>query len=157
MAETPKAVLEFVDQVADKLGVTFSQRVTAMCIGSEAAMVDQILRLVANGDKTGTFSLPWLAQHNAEPDPVPGDVIVLTDFGGAPRIATQLTSVDAVTFDEIGAAHTEIDGPAIREVTLWKQIHSQYWGAQLAEIGRSFDPQMPVWVLRFEVLRAELP
>lgn len=155
MAETSKAVLEFVNQVAVSHGT--AKRVSAMCIGSEAAMVEQILRLVADGDKTGTFSLPWLAQHNGEPAPTIGDILVLTDMEGAPKVATQLTSVEAVSFDDIDEKHTAIDGPAIREVSLWKQIHSQYWGAQLQAIGRSFDPQMPVWVLRFEILRTDLP
>lgn len=150
-------VQAFVNDVAARLGKPLPNPPAVTRLGSDADMVTRILRLVAGGDKTGTFTLPWLTQHAGKPDPAPGDVLVLTDMDGAPRIATQLTVVQEVRFDEISEEHTAVDGPAIREVGLWKSIHAAYWGDQLSDLGRKVEPHMPVRVMHFNVLHAQLP
>ena len=48
------------------------------------------------------------------------------------------------------------DGPAIREVELWKAIHTDYWNAQLAQCGLKVSDDMPVYVERFELLYSDL-
>ena len=91
-------------------------------IGLDAPSTEQILELIRAGDKTGTFTLPWIVERTDQPEPRVGDALILIDFDGAPRMLVRLTEVRTVLFGEVTAADTAIDGTPVRDLAVWKPI-----------------------------------
>jgi uncharacterized protein YhfF len=121
-------------------------------IGLDASSTRQILDLIRAGDKTGTFTLPWIVEATGEPAPRVGDRLVLIDYDGRPVLVVRTTHVHAARFGSVTAADTAIDGSPVRALEVWKPLHTQYWNALLAPFGRAVDDEMPFWVERFELV-----
>jgi uncharacterized protein YhfF len=114
--------------------------------------IGQIFALIRAGDKTGTFTLPWIVDRTQQPTPRVGDAIILIDFDGTPTMLIRLTDIEDVPFGEITNEHTAVDGPPVRDVAIWRPLHTQYWNAMLAPFDLSVSDDMPVWIEKFEVL-----
>lgn len=121
-------------------------------IGLDAETTEQVIDLIGTGDKTGTFTLPWLVERTEQPEPAVGDAIILVDFDGHPRLLVRLTWIERVVFGAITAAHTAIDGTPVRDLAVWKPLHTRYWNALLQPHGLRVDDEMPVWIEGFELL-----
>ncbi len=121
-------------------------------IGLDADSTRQILDLIRAGDKTGTFTLPWIVEATGEPAPRVGDCLVLIDIDGRPVLLVRTTRVHLVTFGAVTAADTAIDGTPVRSREVWKPRHTQYWNALLAPFGRTVAADMPFWAERFELV-----
>lgn len=121
-------------------------------IGLDNDSTEQILELIAAGDKTGTFTLPWLIERTEQPQPRAGACIILVDFKGKPRMVVRLTEIIHVNFGDIEASHTAIDGTPVRDLEVWIPLHTRYWNALLAPHDLSVSPEMPVYVEPFEQL-----
>ena len=78
--------------------------------------------------------------------------MILIDFDGAPVLLVRLERIHEVTFGAITAADTAIDGSPVRDLAVWKPLHTQYWGALLQPFGLQVTPDMPVWVEKFSIL-----
>jgi uncharacterized protein YhfF len=118
-------------------------------IGLDAPSTTEILGLIRDGDKTGTFSLPWIFARTNQKPPRPGDCIVLIEYDGTPQLLVQLVEVYEVAFGAITAADTAIDGAPVRDIAVWKPLHTRYWNALLAPWGLTVTDDMPVWIERF--------
>ena len=121
-------------------------------IGLDRPTTEQIFELVRSGDKTGTFTLPWIVARTDQPVPAVGDCVILIDFDGAPVMLVRLERVHEVAFGAITAADTAIDGSPVRDLAVWKPLHTQYWGALLQPFGLQVTPDMPVWVEKFSIV-----
>ena len=121
-------------------------------IGLDQDSTEKILERIVSRDKTGTFSLPWVIERTEQPDPRPGDPIILIDFAGKPRVLVRLTKVYTVAFGDISEEDIAVDGAPVRSLEVWKPMHTQYWNAQLAPFGLEVSGDMPVLVEAFEVL-----
>ena len=121
-------------------------------IGLDADSTRQVIELIRAGDKTGTFTLPWFVEHTDQPTPAVGDAIILVDFDGHPRLLVKLTDIEDVPFGEITTVHTQIDGTPVRDLAVWKPLHTQYWNGMLEPLGLRVSDDMPVWVEKFELL-----
>jgi uncharacterized protein YhfF len=121
-------------------------------IGLDDATTEEVIDLIIAGDKTGTFSLPWLIQHTGQPEPASGDCIILVDFGGRPRLLVRLTAITPVDFGNVTAANTSIDGSPVRALAVWIPLHTQYWNNLLAPFDLSVTAAMPVLLEKFELL-----
>ena len=121
-------------------------------IGSTQDTMSRILAHVRKGDKRGTFSLPWLLEKTPEATPKVGEYVVLVDFDGKPGALVTTTELETITYDTITAAHTAIDGPAIRQLEKWQAIHKPYWTGAVAAIGKQFAGDMPVIVEHFKLV-----
>ena len=128
-------------------------------IGLDAESTLAIFELIRVRDKTGTFTLPWILARTGQPEPREGDCIVLIDFRGQPRLLVRLTAIEAVTFGTIGSRHTAVDGTPVRDLAVWKPLHTRYWNNLLEPFGMVVSDDMPVLVERFELLArtADLP
>lgn len=126
----------------------------ARWIGLDAPTTDEVIELIRTGDKTGTFTLPWLIEHTDQPAPAVGDTIILVDFNGHPRLLVRLTEITSVAFGDITAVHTSIDGTPVRDLAIWKPLHTQYWNSLLAPYALEVSSSMPVLVEKFELLHA---
>lgn len=147
---SPSALDRFLDACAAALpeaDVRKSYR--TRCIGWNMETSTAICDYVVAGEKTGTFSLPWLHDSLPETKPEIGQFIVLTNFDGEPRALLKTMALTLVTFKDIDETHTALDGPSVRDLTVWRGIHTTYWNGLLSEIGRQVEDDMPVVVERF--------
>ncbi len=129
-----------------------SEHYAVRWIGLDDESTELVIRLISAGDKTGTFTLPWIVERTKEPTPVVGDEIILVDFDGHPRLIVRLTEIEQVSFGDITATHTSVDGTPVRDLAIWKPMHTNYWNAMLAEHDLVVSDDMPVWVEKFELL-----
>jgi uncharacterized protein YhfF len=126
-------------------------------IGLDDESTDQVLELIRTGDKTGTFTLPWLVEQSADPLPCIGDAIILIDFSGNPELLLRLTAIETVSFGEITAAHTAVDGSPVRDLAIWKPLHISYWNPMLTPFDVQVSDDMPILVEKFDLLYAREP
>lgn len=124
----------------------------ARWIGLDDDSTEQVIELIRAGDKTGTFTLPWLVERTGQAKPRVGDPIILIDYKGKPRLLVRLTRIHAVPFGEISEADTAIDGSPVRPLAIWKPLHTRYWNAMLEPFGLQVSDDMPVLVEGFERL-----
>ena len=124
-----------------------SQRIR--CIGWDQATSETIAQLVVDGEKVGTFSLPWL--HAAHPDQKPeiGEFIIQTTYDGVPKALLQTVALELVTFKDIDASYTALDGPGVRDLEVWRGVHTKHWNGLLEPHGKNVAADMPVVVERF--------
>jgi len=126
-------------------------------IGLDDQTTNQVLELIRTGDKTGTFTLPWLVEQTGDPTPQSGDLIILISFDGTPKILLRLTEIEKVAFGDMTETHTAVDGSPVRALEVWKPLHTTYWNKRLQPFGLSVRDDMPVLVEKFEVLYDALP
>jgi uncharacterized protein YhfF len=124
-------------------------------IGLDEETTAQVLDLIRANDKTGTFTLPWIVARTDQPVPQVGDAIILIDFDGTPALLIRLTDVCEVPFGRITAEHTVVDGTPVRDLAVWKPLHTQYWNKTLAPFALKVSDDMPVWIEKFELLYPE--
>ncbi len=121
-------------------------------IGIDEPTTAQIFDLIKQGDKRGTFGLPWIIEANGQKTPEPGDSMVLIAYDGTPTLVVRLTDVVETTFGQIGPEHTAIDGSPVRDLSVWIPLHTDYWNKLLEPYGREVSGDMPVLVLPFELV-----
>jgi len=121
-------------------------------IGLDDATTEEVIELIIAGDKTGTFSLPWLIKNTGQPEPASGDCIILVDFAGHPRLLVRLTEITTVEFGTITTTDTSIDGSPVRDLAVWIPLHTGYWNGLLAPFDLSVTEAMPVLVEKFKLL-----
>ena len=120
--------------------------------GHDARVADLLLGLVAAGEKTGTFTSPWIFEGNPNETPMVGGYTVLTNFFAEPRLLLRTTAVSTMRFDEISEKETSVDGPAVRNLAVWRRVHWAYLGRELAELDREPSEGMPITTEQFEVV-----
>ena len=125
-------------------------------IGLDDDSTEQVIELIETGDKTGTFTLPWIIERTDQPVPRVGDPIILIDFRGKPRLLVRLSRIHQVTFGTVTAEDIAIDGTPVRTLEIWKPLHTQYWNALLAPFDMTISEDMPVLVEAFELLEPPL-
>ena len=121
-------------------------------IGLDADSTLQIFELIRIGDKTGTFTLPWIVARTDQPVPQVGDCIILIDFDGTPTLLVRLERVHEVRFGSVTAADTAIDGSPVRDPAVWKPLHTIYWNGLLQPFGLEVSEDMPFWAEAFSLL-----
>ena len=121
-------------------------------IGSDAEICERLLALILSGQKTGTFTLPWLHGHHPDWVPEHGGLVIYTDFSDTPRALIRQSKPAFAAYDEINAIHTACEGPGARDPNVWRQIHWPYWTAQLKPYGLKPATDMPVCIERFTLL-----
>ena len=119
------------------------------CTGWDQQTSATIAKLIVDGEKTGTFSLPWLHAKSPGTRPQIGEYIIQTTFDGAPQALLQTVGLELVTFGDIDASYTALDGPGVRDVEVWRGVHTRHWGGQLEPLGMAVAEDMPVVVERF--------
>lgn len=121
-------------------------------IGLDDATTEQILELIRSGDKTGTFSLPWIRERTGKNLPGVGDAIVLVSFDSKPQLVVRITEITEVAFGDISEEHTAVDGSPVRALAVWKPLHIDYWNERLLPLGLAVCDDMPVLIEKFELV-----
>jgi uncharacterized protein YhfF len=118
-------------------------------IGLDAPSTQRVFELIRQGDKRGTFSLPWIIEKTYGRVPHVGNWIALVDLEGRPILLTRTVRVDSAVFGCVEPQHTAIDGSAVRDLAAWVPLHTHYWNTHLAPFGLSVTPEMPFWIEEF--------
>ncbi|MSR00429.1 MAG: ASCH domain-containing protein [Gammaproteobacteria bacterium] len=121
-------------------------------IGLDAPTTQQIFELIRSGDKIGTFTLPWIIEQTNQATPMVGAYIILINFDGTPTQLVRMKKIYEVSFGKITAKDTAIDGSPVRDLAIWKPLHTAYWGALLKPFNLTVTEEMPVLVEIFELL-----
>ena len=121
-------------------------------IGLDAPTTRSIFELIRKGDKTGTFTLPWIVERTGLAPPTVGQRMVLIDHDGTPVLLLRTTEVREVVFGRVTAADIAIDGSPVRDPAIWKPLHTDYWNALLQPFGLAVSDDMPFWAERFTLL-----
>lgn len=122
---------------------------TVRTLGSSEEMFGRLLPLILDGSKTGTFSLGEAPQVGA--------YVVVTHFDGSPALIWRVTEVEILPFDDIGERQLAAEGPALREVEAWRQVHIRAWATQLAGKTREEIGKTLVVAQRFVVIYPRAP
>jgi len=122
--------------------------------GTDAAVAKLLADLIRRGEKTVTFTTPWIYAHNRNATPVAGGYTIVTDFAGTPELILRTTGVKTMRFDEISERESQFEGPGARPLDAWQRIHWDYFSQVLAPIGKAPADEMPVTVEYFEVICA---
>ena len=124
-------------------------------IGLDHASTEEIIELIETGDKTGTFTLPWIVERTDHPNPHVDDPIILIDFTGQPRLLLRLTRIYSKLFGQITAEDIAIDGSPVRSLDIWQPLHIGYWNALLSPFKLEVSDDMPVLIEHFELLSTQ--
>lgn len=131
-----------------------SEDPAAWAFGATPEHADELLALVLAGVKTGTASSLWDYEASGDPVPVRGELSIVLDGAGEPRVVIETTSVRVVPFGDVGAEHARAEGEGDGSLDYWRSAHERYWRAH-SESPRGFEPSMPVVCERFRVLYSE--
>ena len=125
---------------------------TAWAFGDNAELADELGQLVQAGVKTGTASLLWEHEHDAEPLPAVGDLSIILDSAGNPLCIIETTQIDIMPFNEVSAEHAYSEGEGDRSLADWREGHWRFFSRSCARIGREPDEAMPIVCERFRVV-----
>lgn len=122
----------------------------AWCYGSDAA--DELAQLTSRGIKTSTASAYPFYELEKEPIPQAGEynIILLTD--GTALCVTRTTRVYVCPFREVSADHAWREGEGDRTLAYWREVHEEFFRAELQTVGMEFTEDMPVVCEEFVVM-----
>ena len=120
-------------------------------IGTDDAMVDAIIERIASGEKTMTYSLPWIAERTGRSPPQVGRHIVVIDASGEPSLVLRLTEVRMLNFGAVNEHDIRHEGIPMRTLSAWRPLHIAVWNEKLAPLGLRVSDDMPVWAEEFEL------
>jgi uncharacterized protein YhfF len=121
-------------------------------IGLDRASTQRIFELIRAGDKTGTFTLPWIVERTGQAEPAPGRRLVLIDMDGTPTLLVRTTRVRRAVFGKVTAEDTAVDGSPVRDPAVWIPLHTRYWSGLLRPFGLEVSDDMPFWIETFELV-----
>ena len=121
-------------------------------IGTDDRMVSLIIERIATGEKTMTFSLPWLRERLGQPEPVPGLHVIVLDAAGNPALLLRFTRVEQLLFGEVTETDLAHEGLPMRSLDAWRPLHQAVWNEKLAPFGLAVSDDMPVTAEYFELL-----
>jgi uncharacterized protein YhfF len=121
--------------------------------GTSQAIAEVLGNLIVAGQKTGTFMLPRVHEKDPHMQPVVGGYTVLTDHFGKPMALLRTTAVRTVRFDDIAEPDVQCEGPSLRALAAWRNVHWEYFAAQLKPLGLEMSGTEKVTIENFALVR----
>ena len=113
---------------------------------------DRLAELTRAGVKTATSSAAIWYEIEDEPMPKAGEYSVILNSQDEAVCVTRTTRVYTMPFDQVSAEHARREGEGDLSLAYWRQVHEDFFRAELAEGGLTFAPDMPVVCEEFEVV-----
>ena len=133
-------------------GQLADRAVRARRFGSTPEMSDLLLGLVLEGEKTITSTSPWLYDEGLQAAPAVGDYWVVIDGAGKPAAVLRTTEVTILPMDKVTEQYSRHEGPTVRPIEAWRQVHWNFFTRVLAPLGKTPTADMPVTLERFEIV-----
>lgn len=143
---------EFLASGSDAAASAVAAPYTSWQFGYGVEQGDRLLAYVFSGSKRATAGALWTYESDGETVPRPGDFSVVTDGSGVARCVIRTTSVAIVPFDEVDERFAHDEGEGDRSLEYWREAHWDYFVRELAAIGATARPDMPVVCEHFEVV-----
>lgn len=124
----------------------------AFYFGDSEALANELAELVLRGTKRATTAALWAYEAEGQPLPRPGDLSIVTDWGGRPVCVIQTRSVEVVPFDQVSAEFAATEGEGDGSLDFWREAHRAFFGRECAAAGRVFAESMPVVCIDFDVV-----
>lgn len=120
--------------------------------GDSPELEAELIELVRSGRKRGTAALVWSYEAEGSALPQAGDIEVVVDSFGSPRLVTRVLSARVVSFSEVTEEHAALEGEGDLSLQYWQQTHWEFFARECAQIDRISTPEMPVVCVQFELL-----
>ena len=120
-------------------------------IGRTPETIDVIAGLILSGEKTGTFTSPWIYEGDRSITPKVGGYSILTDSKGVPKAVLKTTMILTLPFNQITENETAVEGPRARPLEVWREMHVDFFADELEARGKAFAENMPVTIEFFEL------
>jgi uncharacterized protein YhfF len=143
---------EFLASGSDDASVAASATYASWAFGDSPELADRLLGLVIAGPKRATCGSLDAYRARGDSVPVVGEYSVVCDGRGAARCVLQTTEVRIVAFEEVDAAFAAEEGEGDRSLASWREGHMAYFRRELAGLGLSASPRMPLVCERFRLL-----
>ena len=153
----PQTLAEFVDAARRARPDLRIDTYKVRTFGGSKTMADRIVPRIVSGEKTGTIALA--AEFDDDPGRAPrvGDIYVVTDWEGAPAVMYQVTDAQTLPYEAIGEEHVQVEGPNLRNLKAWQDVHWPYFGSIMRQRGKEPSLQMPVIFQRYAIIHPQLP
>jgi uncharacterized protein YhfF len=149
----PSGIAEFwATYCAAAGGIDESRFYEAFCFGDSEELANGLAELVLAGTKRATAATAWSFEAAGKRLPQPGDLSVVTDWGGKPLCVIETTRVDVMPFDEVSAEFAAIEGEGDGSLRYWRQAHTEFFSRECAGSGRTFSEDMLISCERFDVV-----
>jgi uncharacterized protein YhfF len=123
-----------------------------ICFGDSPAMQDELCALVLAGKKRATASLAlWYGAERALL-PKARDLLVVVDGRGVPRCVLEILDVEERRFCDVDQEFATVEGEGDGSLAHWRRGHERFFGAELAQEGLAFAPEVRVVLERFRVV-----
>jgi uncharacterized protein YhfF len=116
------------------------------------AVANELAALVLCGTKQATASLLWTYEAEGQALPRPGNLSVMTDWGGHPLCIIETMEVELVPFDEVSPEFAATEGEGDKSLRYWREVHWNYFSRECEAIARQAESTMPVVCERFNVI-----
>jgi uncharacterized protein YhfF len=133
-------------------GVDESRFYEAFSFGDSEELANRLAELVLAGTKRATAGTVWSFEAAGKRIPQPGDLSVVTDWGGRPLCVIETTRVDVMPFDEVSAEFAAVEGEGDGSLGYWRRGHTACFSRECARCGRTFSESMLISCERFEVV-----
>ena len=135
-------------------GVAADTPYQAYYFGDAPELANELVELVATGDKRATTTLLWSVERYPALAPVAHGYAVLTEHDRTPRAVVRTRSIEVRAFDEVDAQYAWEEGEGDRALATWRADHWEFFSRECALLDRAPRPDMRVILERFELLFA---
>ena len=109
--------------------------------GDNEELCNHVLAETLAGRNHATASLQWDYGGRL---PQAGDVSIVTDWAGAPRMVLVTRRVEICRYEDVDADFARAEGYAHNPLHEWREVHWAYFGRRCAELGRAATVDMPI-------------
>ena len=120
--------------------------------GDSPELEAELIELIKSGRKRGTAALVWAYEAEGSSLPQVGDLEIVVNSAGSPKLLTRILSAKVVPFSQVTEEHAAVEGEGDLSLKYWGKTHWEFFGRECARIARSPTPEMPVLCIRFELL-----
>lgn len=131
--DTPKPNLSIIELSAqlEARGMRVPASARPFMFGNTPELARELAKLVLEGKKRATASLPCLWEGEGESLPCAGDVYVLHDWGSDALAILRNTRMDIVPFDAVAEDFVRAEGEGDLLLAWWRDAHWQYFTEEL--------------------------
>jgi uncharacterized protein YhfF len=129
-----------------------SRFLEAFAFGDNESLANELAELVLRGVKRATAGSLWVLQAEGKLPPKPGDLSIVTNWGGQPLCIIETETVQIVPFCEVTAEFAATEGEGDSSLSFWRTAHTDFFTRECSRIGRAFELNMPVVCERFRVV-----